>query len=147
MYNLKSIYFGQKHADFNYKDFDLIKTISRLAKKHSRQCENSCNGVGYVNNKRYYTGSIDTYAKQKYGYDVISGYINNTDETIFDREIERIQDKINKLIETKKTISSFVYNDKSESIPVRQKFKVEYQHDPRGNTVKLYYNDSYVDIN
>lgn len=121
---LQAIYFGQKHADFDYKDYAIIQRIARLSKKHQRQCENSCNGQGVVNGQIYYNGSIDDYAKRTYGYNVKSAYVND-DESIFDVEAGKIEDKINRLIKD-------------------TRFKVEYQGDPRGYTVKLYYEGDFI---
>ena len=141
MLNLQSIYFGQKHADFDYKDFDVIKKISRLAKKHQRQCVNSCNGVGYVNGQCYYNGTIDDWARREYGQSVKSAYLDkDCEESVFDNEAGKIEDKINKLIDE-------MHND-----PRRRKFlgqiiwKVEFQGDPRGATVKLYYEGDYIEL-
>ena len=119
MDTLQAIYFGQKHADFDYKDFAILQRIARLSKKHQRQCENSCNGVGIVNGQTYYGGAIDDYARRTYGHSVKSSYIKD-DESIFDIEAGKIEDKINRLI-------------------AGTKFAVEYQGDPRGYTVKLSY--------
>jgi len=127
MLTLESVYFGQKH-----KDFDTLKKIIGLARKHQRQCENSCNGQGIVNGQSYYTGlsygqNAGEYEKREYGYNVISAYLSNEDEeTIFDHEIDKIQDKINIIVDN-------------------SNFKVNYQHDPRGYTVKISYNESFID--
>lgn len=119
MLNLQSVYFGQKHPNFNYKDYDLILKILRLARKHNRQATNDCNGEGFVNGQHYYAGGIDEWAKSQYGQGVKSAYIDNSEVTIFNAEMDRIETKINKLITG------------------NPKFSVEYQGDPRGYTVKL----------
>ncbi len=98
-----------------------IYSIRLLAKKHLRQAENSCNGYGVVKGQMYYSGSIDDYAKRTYGYGVKSAYtVQGSEETIFDMEYSRIADKIRKLLPNG--------------------FKVEFQGDPRGYTVKLSFN-------
>lgn len=124
METLQAIYFGQRHADFNYEDYAILQRIARLSKKHLRQCENACNGAGVVNGQAYSLGSIDDYARREYGYGVKSGYIAD-DVSVFDKEIDKIEDKINRLIKD-------------------TKFSVEYQHDPRGYTVKLSYEGSFI---
>lgn len=128
MLNLQSIYFGQKHPDFDYVDFQLVRKISRLAKKHHRQAENSCNGVGVVNGQVYYGGAIDDYAKRQYGYGVKSAYTTDDELDIFTLEQDKIEDKINALLKDK------------------GKFRVEYQSDPRGLTVKLYYENDFIEL-
>jgi len=128
MLNLQSIYFGQKHPSFDYKDFDLIKKVQRLARKHHRQAENDCNGEGFVNGQHYYTGNIDDYARREYGQGVKSAYIDNSEESIFYKEMEKLEDKINNLVKS------------------NLNFKVEYQGDPRGNTVKLYYEGDFIEL-
>ena len=125
MLNLQSVYFGQKHKDFDYKDMDLIKKVRRLARKHQSQCENDCNGSGIVAGQMYYTGYIDDYAQKQYGPSVKPGYIDRIgDRTVFYAEIMRLEDRINDLLDSK------------------SQFTVIYQRDPRGATVKLSYNGS-----
>lgn len=128
MLNLQSIFFGQRHLSFDYKDFDIIKKISRLAHKHQIQATNDCNGEGFVNGQHYYGGNIDDWAKRQYGENVKSAYIDNTEETIFYKEMDKIEEKINNLIKD------------------NPKFKVEYQGDPRGNTVKLCYEGDFIEL-
>ena len=132
MLNLQSIYFGQKHPNFDYKDFDIVKRVSRLAHKHLRQATNDCNGEGFVNGVHYYSGNIDDWTRREYGQGVKSAYIDNTEETIFYKEMKKIEDKINNIIK-----QTTVLRETS-------KFRVEYQGDPRGNTVKLYYEDEFI---
>jgi len=128
MLNLQSIYFGQKHLTFDFHDMLVIKSIARLAHKHQVQATNDCNGEGWVNNQRYFNGKIDDWAKREYGQDVKSAYIDNTEETIFIKEMDKIETKIEKFIENKPC------------------FKVEFQGDPRGNTVKLYYEGDFIEL-
>ena len=126
METLQAIYFGQRHAGFNHDDFAILQRIARLSKKHQRQCENSCNGIGAVNGQMYYGGQIDDYARRKYGYNVKSAYVDkDCEESIFDIEAGKIEDKINRLIKD-------------------TKFTMEYQGDPRGWTVKLFYDNEYI---
>jgi len=127
MLDLHSVYFGQKHKDFNYDDFDLIKKVSRLAFKHQRQAANDCNGEGFVNGVHYYSGNIDEWAKSQYGQGVKSAYVNDDEVTIFQEEQSKIEDKINKLI------------------AIKPKFSIEYQGDPRGYTVKLSYEGELIE--
>ena len=125
MLTLEAIYFGQRHADFNYKDYAILQRIARLSKKHQRQCENSCNGYGIVNGQMFYGGQIDDWARRKYGNNVKNAYLNATENSVFDYEIEKIEDRINRLIKD-------------------TKFIVEYQHDPRGYTVKVFYENDFI---
>lgn len=138
MLNLQSVYFGQKHKDFDYKDYDLIRKIARLEKKHTRQCVNDCNGEGFVNGQHYFAGNIDDWAKREYGQGVKSAYIDNTEETIFYKEIEKIENRIMWLCG---------YTTIKPIQQVRKtKFTIEFQHDPRGNTVKLYYEGDFIEL-
>lgn len=106
------------HTAKQYERAERIQKILLLEKQHLRQCENSCNGYGYVPRKGFfYNGTIDEYAKREYGYHVKSAYISETEETVFDKEIEKIQDKILKL--------------------AKDDIKVTFQHDPRGRTVQI----------
>ena len=126
MLNLQSIYFGQHHANFDSQDYNLIRKVSRLAKKHERLCEMACNGEGYIKGSFYYTGAIDDYAKQTYGVNVKSAYLDE-ETTVFQLEADKIEEKI------------IALTDKTN-------FKVEFQHDPRGNTVKLYYESDFIEL-
>jgi hypothetical protein len=109
-------------------DIDLIQRIKILSKQHHRQCENSCNGAGIVKGQSYYSGmgygeEAGEYEKKQYGYNVKSAYLSiEMENTVFDTEIENIQEKINALVKD-------------------TDFTIKYQHDPRGYTVKLFYKD------
>ena len=138
MLNLQSVYFGQKHKDFDLKDYDLIRKIQRLARKHQRQAVNDCNGEGFVNGQHYFVGNIDDWARREYGQGVKSAYIDNTEETIFTQEMGKIEDKIMWLCG---------YTTIKPIQKVREtKFTVEFQGDPRGNTVKLYYEGDFIEL-
>ncbi|CAK0755320.1 conserved hypothetical protein [Azospirillaceae bacterium] len=140
MLDLTSVYFGQKHKDFDYKDMDIIKKISRLARKHHRQCENSCNGEGWVKGD-FYTCSNNTQYKPN-SFVRNNAYIKD-DITIFDKEIERIENKISSMVfPEEKFLIEHIY---TRSL-MRTAFRVEFQHDPRGNTVKLYYEGDYIEL-
>ena len=125
METFEAIRFGQKHADFEYEDFAILQRIARLSKKHQRQCENACNGVGVVKGQVYYGGQIDLWAKETYGQSVKSAYLENPEISVFDKEIASIEATINRL----------VYGTS---------FSVKYQHDPRGYTVKLSYDGDLI---
>ncbi len=116
MLDSTSIFFGQKHPEFGFEDFNITKKISRLAKKHQRQCTNDCNGEGVVNGKFYRCDGTTpgTYIEEK--------------KTIFTAETEKIEAKIKKLISEK------------------PKFSVKFQGDPRGATVKLFYENDWVEL-
>lgn len=111
---------------FGREDVELFNKVRRLAKKHQRLAEMSCNGVGYVNGAMHYNGTIDEYAKRTYGAGVQSAYIND-DETVFDAESDKVQDKI-------------------KDICFKLGLDVEFQGDPRGNTVKVYYKRNYIPL-
>ncbi len=140
MLNLQSIYFGQKHKDFDFKDMELIKKIKRLATKHQKQCENSCNGYGTVKGQVYYNGTIDDYAKRTYGLNVKSAYLDN-EETVFDKEIDHLEAKIKSLL----GISHCVFPIKDKGF-IADKYRLDFQHDPRGATVRLYYEDYFINL-
>jgi hypothetical protein len=144
MLDLQSVYFGQRHKDFTYQDFDLIKKIQRLARKHQKQCENSCNGVGYVNGQAYTTAlshgqEPGEYEKREFGYNVKSAYINKDDEDcIFDIEAGKIEEKI---------VKELVGLNQTKYALWRVKpFKLEFQGDPRGATVRLFYDGDYIEL-
>jgi len=137
MLDLQSVYFGQKHKDFNYQDFDLIKKIQRLARKHQRQCENSCNGEGWVNGQFYTCAAID---EQNCQYK--SAYIfEDEDLNVFDLEISKIEEKIKSLL----GVNHLVSPDKDGGFSA-DKYRVEFQGDPRGATVKLFYEVAYIEL-
>lgn len=103
-------------------------TIRRLAKKHHRLAEMDCNGAGYVKGQAYYAGTIDDYAKRQYGNNVKSAYVIPQQEyTVFQIESDIIEDKI-------------------KALCAKVGFEVEFQGDPRGNTVKLGYKGRYIQI-
>ena len=140
MLDLQSIRFGQRHKEFDFKDMEIIKKVKRLYLRHHRQAENDCNGCGVVKGQSYYTGSIDDWAKRKYGYDVKSGYVNNKkygEITIFYQELKNIQAKIEKLV--------YQFNLDKYSLWRVKPLRLEFQGDPRGYTVKLYYNDNLIE--
>lgn len=136
MDTLQAIYFGQRHKDFDYKDYELTQQVKRLAKKHQRQCENSCNGYGIVKGQRYYGGQIDDYAKREYGFDVKSAYKDNPEYNIFDIEIDKIEEKINKLV--------YQFNMDKYALWKVKPLTIKYQRDPRGLTVKVFYEDDFI---
>ena len=144
--DLQMIYFGQNNPDFDYKDLDLVLKVKRLAKQHQKQCVNSCNGYGVVKGQVYYNGMSygqepGEYEKREYGYEVKSAYVSpdeNNEETIFDEEIDKAQDKIHELV--------YKHNHDKYALYKVKPFKIEFQHDPRGNTVKLFYNTRYIQL-
>jgi hypothetical protein len=97
----------------NYDQVMLFMKLRKLYKQHQRQCENSCNGKGYIPRKGHFSITDK------------NAYIKD-DFTVFDREIELIEGKI-KEYAGKINISEFI-----SIIP-------EFQHDPRGGTVNLFY--------
>ena len=133
MLNLSSIYFGQKHKNFDYKDFDIVKKISRLARKHQRQCENDCNGEGYIRGFFYRCDSEKGYFDYKEGI------------TVFTKECEAIEEKINTIIEKANKDKLFPNGEYAYKKDISY-FAVKYQGDPRGNTVKLYYEGDFIEL-
>src|SRR5271157_3678671 len=100
-------------ANFNYDDLKLALKIKRLAKAHQRQCENSCNGEGYIRGSFYTLSDENSFIK---------------DVSVFEMETDKIQGRIEKLLDKYKGI-----------------FSVEFQGDPRGATVQLSYKG--IDLN
>ena len=88
----------------------LCMRLRRYAAKHSRTCEMECNGEGYIRGKFW---RLDN----KAAYSTDSG---GTEYNVFDTEIERIEARIIELV-------------KASGLPV----SVDFQHDPRGYTVRL----------
>lgn len=106
-----------------------LLTIRRLAKKHHRLAEMSCNGEGWIRGQRYYAGAIDDWARQEYGYGVKSACVGE-DTLIFDAESDKVEAKITALVSQ-----------------LGNGWTVDFQGDPRGNTVKVSHNGQYVDVN
>ena len=97
-----------------------IKAIGRLAKKHNKLAKMECNGAGVIRGQSYFGGRIDDWARREYGHNVKSPYLTDGETTIFQFESEKIERKILALIEG--TLLT-----------------VEFQGDPRGATVRLFY--------
>ena len=113
-----------------------LLTIRRLAKKHHRLAEMSCNGQGFVRGVLYTTGPVSQvpgYEKAQYGFEAKTAYLHPNcggfleELTIFDSESHKVEEKIRALC-------------------AKIGFTVEFQGDPRGNTVKLAYKGRYVEI-
>lgn len=101
---------------------DEISGIRRFAGKLHRQCENNCNGYGYIPYKgKYYAGFIDEWVKKEHGRWIKSAYTGE-DETVFDLEIERLETKIKDIV---------------DSFPRSVWPIVSFQHDPRGWEITL----------
>lgn len=122
-----------------FKDFeagrDSIWTyliIRRLAKRHRRLAEMECNGEGVIRGQFYSTaiGSGIPLPATKSAYLLPKAKIEEGEYgevTVFDVESDKIEAKINALC-------------------AKIGFTVEFQGDPRGNTVKLAYKGRYVEI-
>ena len=119
------IQFGKNNPQFEYEDWKIILKVARLAKKHHRQCENDCNGAGFLKGVHYTTAFQP---KEEHNGVIKSAYVNE-DITIFDREIERLETLIDKLLFERSA-----------------DFKVEFQRDPRGATVKLTLNGNWIPL-
>ena len=101
-----------------------ISSLRRLAPKLHRQCENSCNGSGWVRGSLYHAGAVDDYARKEYGNHVKSAYTMESDKetgsNVFDREIDRLEKLIN-----------------IEMAKIPGCSDVEIQHDPRGWEIRF----------
>lgn len=106
----------------------ILGQIKRLARKHHKMAIASCNGYGVVRGQVYYHGTIDDYAKRTYGQSVKTAYtVPGDEETIFDRESDRIREK---LITLGNKLGLYL----------------EFQGDPRGQTVKVFYKSVFVSL-
>ena len=105
-----------------------LLTIRQLAKKHHRLAEMDCNGEGWIRGQRYYCGKIDDYAQREYGAGVKSAYVAQ-DTMIFDVESDKVEAKIKDLVSQ-----------------LGKGWAVEFQGDPRGNTVKVSFNNRWIDL-
>jgi len=118
-------YYGYFHyitgVLITWEQAKIIEGLKRLAKKHHRLAEMDCNGEGVIRGVHYYAGAIDDYARRAYGAGVKSAYIKD-DVSIFDIESDKIQDKIINLVHA-----------------LGDKFEAQFQGDPRGATVRLYF--------
>lgn len=107
----------------------ILGRIKRLSQKHRTMATADCDGYGVVRGQVYCVGRIDDYAKAKHGASVKSAYtIPGDEETIFDREMERI-------------------NEKLITLGNRLGLYMEFQDDPRGETVKVFYKSVEVCLN
>ena len=106
-----------------FEQVQAINKIRLLTKKHNIQCENSCNGRGYIPRKGMFTlGSEDPNGEYK---DYKPGFIKD-DYSVFDKECKNIELKI--------------LNAQCEIIENNSYFtKIKFQNDPRGATVKMFY--------
>jgi hypothetical protein len=124
---------GIEYGEQMHKIHPVYLTVRRLAKKHHRLAEMSCNGCGYVKGQNYTTAlsfgnKPDAYHVREFGYGVKSAYLTEDAENdVFDVESERIETKIKALCD-------------------KVGFRVEFQGDPRGNTVKLFNGERQVEI-
>src|SRR3990167_11263940 len=109
----------------NQEFLGAFDSIRRLARKHHRLAEMSCNGAGCVNGQSYYGGKIDDWARREYGAGVKSAYGHDPkdpERSIFDVESDKIEHKI------------MLLTDKMGGGVM-----VTHQGDPRGYTTKLSY--------
>jgi len=100
-----------------YEKLIILQKIYRLSLKHQRFCEYSCNGKGYIKDKLIRNDDED-----------FIKIVDGEETDLFDIEIDKLQGKINKLLSN--NLNEFA----------------EYQHDPRGLTVKIYINYSLIDL-
>jgi hypothetical protein len=122
-YFIVGVFAERTNAVLNYDQVMLFMKIRILYKQHQRQCENSCNGKGYIPRKGHFSiTDKNAYIKDDY--------------TVFDQEIDRLETKIKEYAE-----KMFLVKDK---ITV-QELRVKFQHDPRGATVNLFYNLRHVE--
>lgn len=99
--------------------WEALQKIAHLAKRHNSICEMYCNGKGYLKGKFYTLGTPEG--------NEVSGFIEGTEEeNVFYQELERIESKIREIL----PVSN-----------INNLYEVKFQHDPRGYTVKVFYND------
>ena len=96
---------------FTAQDMAAMRKIGRLAKKHHRLAEMYCNGEGWLRGEHYTLGTPVA--------GETSGIVGD-DDNVFSINMEKIEKKI-------------------ETLLVGHHVRVEFQNDPRGETVKLYY--------
>ena len=112
-----------------YELSQLMTKLKSLSRAHHKQCENSCNGRGYIGRQCYTLGTV-----QGTPHNIKSGYVDltrNDSQTVFDTECDRLEDKMRNIM---KNLQS---NGKLNNIVLG---KFEFQGDPRGATVKLVIN-------
>lgn len=109
-----------KHV-LSYESAVLLNTISRLRKKHQRYCEYDCNGQGYVPR-----GIVKGFMGWMRCDDPRSMVGN---DSVFNVVCGKVEDKIKAMVEKMSELESL-------------KMSVDFQHDPRGNTVILKINDT-----
>lgn len=111
----------------DYETVEKLLVIARLAKKHHRLAEMACNGEGYVRGKLYTCGQVEGYAVSAYTYH--SEGVADESITVFDVESDKVEAKIKALVSKLGT-----------------GWAVEFQGDPRGNTVKVSYNNRWINL-
>lgn len=111
------------YTDEDCRKVELLTVIDRLAKKHHRLAEMECNGEGWLHGKHYYAGTID---KQNSQY--TSAYITEH-RTVFEAETGKVEAKIADLVRK-----------------LGAGWRVEFQGDPRGNTVKVFKGNNLVEL-
>ena len=134
-YHVSAILDYEMHSEKTEQVVLKLLTIRRLAKKHHRLAEFMCNGEGWIRGQRYYCGTIDDYARREYGAGVKSAFPSRNDDvdadvSVFDEESDKVEAKITDLVKQ-----------------LGEGWKVEFQGDPRGNTVKVTYIDRWININ
>lgn len=132
---LQAVRFAAKNPTFDYAEMVVIEKIQHLARQHHKQCENSCNGYGTVKGQVYYNGAIDNYARRTFGMFVKSAYVKDDPDLddVFDVEISRIEDAIGKTL-----------SNANATVKGRLVWRADYQHAPRGQTIKLFYKNDRV---
>lgn len=126
LYTILGFLTRHTQANIPWDTCQTVKKVTNLAKAHQRQCENDCNGHGFIPRKGWFTTANPQGTPN-------SAYLNNEPsieytETVFDQEIAKIEDKIIKLLKT--TCLS-----------------AEFQHDPRGATVRIIFTESGIENN
>ncbi len=94
------------YPELKISDVELLSNLRKYLKKHHRICEFACNGEGVIRGKFYRLDSENAYI--------------DSERTVFDLEIEKIEEKIRKILKN-------------------SKFNCKFQHDPRGYTAKIFY--------
>lgn len=105
------------HSENTNQNIKELMTLKRLAGKHHRLAEMSCNGEGSIRGK-FYSWDSSKYAT--------SPAISD-DLDVFNVESDKVEAKI-------------------KAICDRLDLRVEFQGDPRGYTVKVFKDDRFLDI-
>lgn len=114
----------------DYKFVEDMHKLKLLARKDHAICELDCNGEGWLRGTFYTCGDVEHEKSEHPTWPIKSAYEGGYEENIFARESGKIAEKIRTIV------SKYPF------------LKVEFQGDPRGNTVKVELADTeqYIDL-